>query len=317
MPSPQPQRLAAIDMTRLALSFVVVLGHAGFLKDVHVPTHAAFANGFARVVVPFFLISSGYFFASAMRDGPRLWSAKVLRLYLFWTAVFLPLVVLLGDFSLAKLGFYVLTGYAHLWYLPALLGAGLILWVVREWSAARILRLAVGFFVAGLAIQVTLNYIIGFDNLTHRNAWITLSRNFLFFGFPFVAVGYLMRREGLLSGLSNRALAGVMALGLVIIGVEALISYRVLILAGFFDLVAGAFLFTPALFEYLTRLRPRIATTGLAAMAAAIYFIHPLFVYPLEFWAGYEPIIRAPLSLCLSVLAAFLLLRFNRLIPVI
>ena len=311
------RRMPAIDIARLVLACIVVLGHADFLKDIHVPTYAAFANGFARVVVPFFLITSGFFFDALMRNGPRLWSAKVLRLYLFWTAVFLPLVVLIGDFSAAKLGFYIVTGYAHLWYLPALLGAGLVLWVVRDWSTTRILRLAGGFFVAGLAIQVTLNYVIGFDNLTHRNAWITLSRNFLFFGFPFMAAGYLLKRDQFLGSVSTPALFAIMGFGLAIIGLEALIAYRVVILGGFFDLVAGAIIFTPALFEFLTRLKPRIRTVGIGALAAAIYFIHPLFVYPLQHWVGLEPILRAPISLALSVLAAFLLIRFNRIVPVV
>ena len=310
-------RLPAVDWGRLGLAMVVVVGHAGLFKDVHIPTHAAFANGFARIVVPFFMIVSGYFFDSAMRRGPSVWSAGVLRLYLFWTAVFLPLVVLIGDFSFAKLGFYILTGYAHLWYLPALLGAGLILWVVRDWSSGRIFRLALGLFLVGFTVQYVLNYLVGFDRLTHRNGWIVLLRNFVFFGFPYMALGYLLRRGTMLDRIGTPGLIGLLALGSAVMAAEVWLNYNFLILAGYFDLIGGAFLVTPVVFLLLTRVRAIPGNRWLAPMSAAIYFIHPIFVYPLEHWIGIEPMLRAPISLVASIGASYLLLQFNKLVPVI
>lgn len=310
-------RLVAVDWGRLGLAMVVVVGHAGFLKDVHIPTHAGFANGFARIVVPFFMIVSGYFFDSAMRRGPSVWAGRVLRLYLFWTAVFLPLVVLIGEFSFLKLGFYMVTGYAHLWYLPALLGAGLILWSVRDWNSDRLFRLALGLFLIGYTIQYVLNYVVGFDRLTHHNGWIVLLRNFLFFGFPYMALGYLLRRGSFLDGMSTRRLFLLLGVGALVMALEVLLNYHFLILAGYFDLIAGAFVVTPVLFLLLTRVRGLPGGIWLAPMSAAIYFIHPIFVYPLEHWMGWEPMVRAPVSLAASLCASYLLLRFNKLVPVI
>lgn len=317
LPPLPPGRMIAVDWGRLFLAMVVVVGHAGLFIDTHVPTHAAFANGFARIVVPFFMIVSGYFFDSAMRRGPSIWAAGVLRLYVFWTAVFLPLVVLIGDFSLPKLGFYIVTGYAHLWYLPALLGAGLMLWVVRDWSSQRIFRIALGLFIIGFTIEYVLNYVIGFDQLTHRNGWIVLMRNFLFFGFPYIAMGYLLRRGTVLDRLGNGALFGLLAIGVAAMGVEVWLNYRFLILAGYFDLIAGAFIVTPVLFLLLTRIRATSGVAWLAPLSAAIYFIHPIFVYPLEHWMGVAPMLRAPISLAASIVASYLLLRFNKLVPVV
>jgi surface polysaccharide O-acyltransferase-like enzyme len=296
---------------------VVVVGHAGLFKDVHIPTHAGFANGFARIVVPFFMIVSGYFFDAAMRDGPSIWAAGVLRLYMFWTAVFLPLVVLIGDFSFIKLGFYILTGYAHLWYLPALLGAGLMLWLVRDWNSTRIFRIALGLFLIGFTIQYVLNFLVGFEQLTHRNGWIVLLRNFAFFGFPYMALGYLLRRGTALDQFRSPALLGLLALGVMIMAGEVWLNYHFLILGGYFDLIGGAFLVTPVLFLLLTRVRGIPEGRWLAPLSAAIYFIHPIFVYPLEHWMQIEPMLRAPISLVASICASYLLLRFNKLVPVI
>lgn len=317
LPSLPAGRMTAVDAGRLALAMVVVIGHAGFLWDVNIPAHALFANGFARIVVPFFMIVSGYFFDSAMRRGPSAWAASVLRLYLFWTAVFLPLVVLIGDFSLPKLGFYIVTGYAHLWYLPSLLGAGLILWAVRDWRSERLFRLALGLFLVGFTIQYVLNYIVGFDNLTHRNGWIVLLRNFLFFGFPYIALGYLLRRGTLLDGWSTRQLAGLLLAGTCLMLLETWLNYHFLILAGYFDLSAGAFVLTPVLFLMLTRMPRGGQVPWLAPMSAAIYFVHPLFVYPLQYWMDAAPMIRAPVSLVASICVSYLLLQFNRKVPVI
>jgi len=310
-------RYVALDWMRLALAMGIVFGHAGFLKDVHVPTYAAVSNGIGRIVVPFFLVSTGYFFQTVLARGITDWSARVLRLYLFWTAIFLPLVILLGEFSMAKLGFYLVTGYAHLWFLPALLGAGVLLWLVRDWPGPRLLRMAAGFFIAGIAVQYSLNYIVGFENLTHRNAWIVLSRNFLFFGFPYMAMGYLMRRDGMFLHWPPARLWAVFLAGVALIALEVWFNYGQLILAGYFDLIVGAFVATPVLVAILVRVPMAPGIVWLGPLSAAIYFVHPLFVYPLEHWAGIEPLLRAPLSLALSIVAAYALLQINRILPVI
>src|SRR5690606_9231465 len=91
-----------------------------------------------------------------------------------------------------------LFGYWHLWYLIGLLGGVLVLYFIKNQrlSDLKILLWAFLLFLTGWGIQkIELLYpnvegIIG--SIIRSNL---PSRNFLFMGFPFIALGYLISKE--------------------------------------------------------------------------------------------------------------------------
>ncbi|GGL52975.1 acyltransferase family protein [Wenxinia marina] len=291
-------RLAALDLARLVFAVVVVLAHGRLFEDVSTPLFAAFVNGPSRVVVPFFLIVSGYFFESGTRRGLRPWIGGIVRLYLVWSAIYLPLAVLIEPMPPDKTLFYLVTGYAHLWFLPALAGGGAVLWLVRGWRTWRLFVLALAAVLTGATVQYLLNYVVGTADLPHRNAWIALSRNFLFLGFPYLAFGYLLRRRPVASG---PWLWPALAAACLVIAAETWVNYRALGLGGFFDITLGAIVTTPLLLIALLRWRGAPGAAWMAPLSAALYLVHPLVLYPLFEFAHLPPRIVAPLTLALSL----------------
>lgn len=309
-------RLVAIDVARVCLALLVAGGHTVLYHGLPDTLGAALVNGMARITVPFFLIVSGAFFPR----GPerfRGWVAHVLRLYLFWTLVYLPFLVTLGAFSWPKLGFYLVTGYAHLWYLPALIGGGLMLWLVRDWPAGRVMALALGLFAAGWGVQLAENLLLDFADLRHRNAWLALPRNFLFFGFPCLALGHLIARGAIGAGMGPARLVAVLVAGLGAMGVEAMLNHDLFGPEGIFDLYLGVLLVGPALFLLMARVPVRANLPWLAPMSAAIYFVHPIFVFLLAEWAGLPLPVEVGAVLVLSVIAARGLVLLSRRVPVV
>lgn len=58
-------RNGALDVLKIAMAFIVVGMHAGFLTDISPIAAYLTANGLFRIAVPVFLLINGYFFIGA------------------------------------------------------------------------------------------------------------------------------------------------------------------------------------------------------------------------------------------------------------
>ncbi len=131
-------RNPGIEVLRFACALLVILIHTNPFRsshDIPVKMLGDFINVMARVAVPFFFLTSGYFFqkqASLDLPGQMLrFARKMLTIYLAWFAIYTAfdlywmhsqlfsmkrLLALLGFFSRPS-G----TSTRHLWFFPALL----------------------------------------------------------------------------------------------------------------------------------------------------------------------------------------------------
>ena len=139
-------RNGGIDAARLVLAVMVVMAHCASLQAISPAAHFYFNNGFARVIVPFFLLTTGYFFDRQMARGIGPWVWRVMRVYLGWTLVFLPFVLFYQEISLYRLAMTLVFGFFHLWYLPALVGGMILLYAARNLSDGILMTLAAVLF---------------------------------------------------------------------------------------------------------------------------------------------------------------------------
>lgn len=188
-------RLKGIDLVKVLMAFVVVSIH----------TTAWPLLGIRAVAVPFFFIVSGFFLFGKMTgdrsgdlDAIRAWTLRILKLYLIWTAVYLPFTVYgfiqdglswkqaLGVFArnLAFVGKNFMSW--PLWYLLALVWSGVLFYLLRAlrtpawiWLAAGAALAAVPYFLGGKPFFLKLFQ--GTDNL-------------VFTGPFYVAIGGLLRQ---------------------------------------------------------------------------------------------------------------------------
>lgn len=191
-------RQSGLDVVKCVAALLVVYIHYEGTKqgDDAFSIISQVCNGLARIAVPMFFLITGYYYPRLVERGRmgghlRKLTCLALGSSLFYIIYFLALHCWKGDawswlmglFTFRKLVRWALfncdlAGF-HLWYFYAVLYDLLILLALdrlKLWRAARPLIAAL--FLCGLALNFTDHYI-------H-------TRNFLFFGLPYVAVGRLL-----------------------------------------------------------------------------------------------------------------------------
>ena len=187
-------RLKGIDLVKVLMAFVVV--------SIHTTTWPLL--GIREVAVPYFFIVSGFFLFGKMTGDRssdlrtiRSWTLKILRLYLIWTAIYLPFTVygFLQDGlslkqSLMLFGrnlLFVGENFMSwpLWYLLAMIWSGVLVFVLRALKVPVWGMLLIGIILAALP------HYIG-DNPLFVKLFRD-SRNLAFTGPFYVVLGGLLR----------------------------------------------------------------------------------------------------------------------------
>ncbi|WP_143042455.1 acyltransferase family protein [Vibrio cholerae] len=281
------ERNISLDILKLIMACMVVGLHAGFLEDVTELGGILTVEGVFRIAVPIFLLINGYYFfdvISGCRFKP--WLKKVFLLYVVWMFVYSYCWFYLSEYSFKSiviLGLNIIMGYHHLWYMSGMIGAAIILFLLRKSSSPFLLISSFLFFVSGVAIQYLGNYHIfeggGLDKLfnllwSHRNA--------LFFSFPFMCLGFLFNKHSVVNRISFKwALLG-FSIGFFLLLTESYVNYINMNEYDGFDNYISLMLVCPMLFVFVSKVNIKGRTKEIALYSSAIYFIHPMILLSLK-----------------------------------
>lgn len=206
-----------IDVTRFICAFLVVAIHIAPFGDDEKFCWLNYGvqEYLARIAVPFFFMSSGFlFFRKIDKDSFSLERAykhvlKLGRLYIIWTLIYgyyiIEDMIYRGGVMRSTLRFvknFILVGtYLHLWYLPAVIFATLLISILlyKKFPIEKIVIVSAIFYFFGLFAQSYFGIIMPL----HKIEWlwtilriigkiINTTRDGLFEGFFFVAIGMLM-----------------------------------------------------------------------------------------------------------------------------
>ena len=206
---------AGIDLFKLIFSFFIVFIHCHPSGTLSYLT----ANGVGRLGVPFFFCAAGYFLAKKIYSAENSlagWKSigayllRIFKMYALWTVIYLPMIyvkyVLLNkwDFSRCleefKEAFFFTGSFSQLWYLPALLVAAAIVALLAKCRIhpAIIVTLGAGLFVIGMFNEAYRGLCpeglkAWFEE--HYDPIFVRTRNGLFFGTVFVAMGFLFAKK--------------------------------------------------------------------------------------------------------------------------
>ena len=217
-----------LDLFRFLSSIIIIVLHVRPFFTVSYEIDMAINNIIGRICVPFFFFISGYFAAKQEQKKPdyiRSYIRSMIPVYLLWSAVYLPWslslaapyiqqvsgllctiglptaiqnLLLLLLVPLAVIVALLYSGvYYHLWYFPALLLSMLVLrWWKRKYSLRGLLT--VSFVLLLFGATETYYGFCGqfFQSLLHYYyAVFFTTRNFLFFAFFYVTLGYWMGKQ--------------------------------------------------------------------------------------------------------------------------
>ena len=296
------------------MAFMVVGLHAAFLQDLTSFGDHILRNGVFRLAVPVFLVINGFYFWPVVQNERYLgWLRRVFILYIIWMAVYAVMWLPIGDLTptgFAKSLRISIFGYFHLWYLAGMLGAAVLLLIMRKFSSAVIGASIAATLVVGIVLDYAGNYQL-FDGSidTALNAtW--LHRNALFFSYPFFTIGYLMNKHSVgerFTKLSSGALA---VFGLLLLLAESTINYDRIESEKGFDNLVSIIILAPALFMFFTKLNVPGKTKTIAYYASSIYFVHIGVLLALNKldWGG---TITTVVTIALASAISFFVVRLN------
>lgn len=309
-------RNLTLDLLKVLLAFMVIGLHAGFLGSINQAGSFLTVNGLFRIAVPIFFVISGYYFTSISTSKLLLaWVKRVLLLYAFWMLFYAYFWFKLESFSLIeviKLIKNLVVGYFHLWYLAGMLGAGVITFFLRGKVKAGVI-ISVVCFILGVLIQYAGNYHILpipiLDKLANMNF---IHRNFLFLGFPFFYLGFLIKKEDLSSVYSNAQLWFVFILGGGLLLGESWYNYNNPLNDGGFDNYFSLILIVPALFLLVNRSKLTTENKNLALISTAIYLIHPFWLAVLNKLTMMDGTWKTLICITLSFLSSYILIYIQK-----
>lgn len=287
---------SCIDCFRLIAAILVVTIHTSPLSSFSETGDFILTRVIARVAVPFFFMTSGFFVISIYtRNTGRLkaFIKSILRIYGVAVLIYIPINIYNGYFSINDLLPNIIKDVVfdgtlyHLWYLPAAVLGGAIAWyLVKRVDYTRAFMIAFGLYLIGLfgdsyyGIAESIPVIHGFYELIFQVTDYT--RNGIFFAPVFFVLGGIIADNPKRLSLVQSLVGFAVSFGLMF--TEAVILH-------YYDLQRhdSMYLFLlPCmffLFHVLLHLRGK-RSRYIRTTALIVYIIHPMVIVGVRFVAG-------------------------------
>lgn len=310
-------REGALDLLKLALAFMVVGLHGNVLREagnlVGVPVQAVL-----RLAVPAFFLVSGLFVERMSPAQMTTWIWRLVVLYLAWSVVYVTPWLVTGQRDNVQIATTLVFGHHHLWFLTALIGAGLILHRLRNLGSAALLALAALTFGVGVGLQYAGNYHLfanaAIDDLINQ-FWVY--RNFLFFGLPFLIGGFLLSRHSDAIRFSRPTLLLTTLCGLVVLFAERAANVWLTEGRETFDLMVALPLVAVPLVLWVRSFEVSVDTRAIASIATTVYLIHVLILDWMTARGGLTETPTVIVTAGISCLVGYLFVRLRRAMPLV
>jgi hypothetical protein len=189
------------DWARFFLALMIVLAHLVLLfiqPGIRGTLYYLYANGITRAALPIFFAFSGFRIPSTITfELYKKRALRILKLFVVWQIIYsyFPIRDFLASHSVVELLENIIHGYWSLWYLAAVLFALTMLYALsKRFSRSQILLISISLYLIGYTLQILVNAGV-FDSipsLVTIYRLIGTSRNGLFFGLFFIAMGWTM-----------------------------------------------------------------------------------------------------------------------------
>jgi hypothetical protein len=260
-----------------------------------------------RIAVPIFFLINGYFFSDAIENKKvNKWIIRVFILYFVWVIFY---SFLWFKLSVKSIFISVFIGQFHLWYINAMLLSGILLCILKKMNPKNMLILIFILFSIGVLLQYIGNYNTFEPDI--RKTYIYIHRNFLFLGFPFFAIGYLIKIKKWHKRITPKQTIFLISLGALFLCIESYINfyYTKKGIDNLFSLIFTC----PFIFMYAinSNLKYNINSKNIALVSTAIYLIHPWVMNILNTIFELYPTTLSLLTVIFSLVASLIIIKIN------
>lgn len=274
----------AIDIAKFVLEILVIGIHTepfgfNFLLD----------KGFGictRLCVPFFFITSAYFFWRNTKAINQ-FLKRILLLYVIWSIIYLPFDLKeLSQMTFSQiLRWFFWNGNEHgLWYLwGTVIGFGIVHFLLKFFEPKHVLVISLFLLFAGTlksTYSTAVNQIFGIRLMNHLG-----SRNGLFYGLAYIALGMTIAKSATKGFFrSRKGLYAGFVISMLLLAVESYL-FVIVFKADSTILWMSVFPSTYFLFEILLNSKIRLNKTlshTIRKMSTLMYVSQHLFIHPLS-----------------------------------
>lgn len=203
---------STIDMMKFIASILVICIHTHPLFHIQKDVNYFFVHLITRIAVPFFFISSGFFFYKKInKEGYQIkflfkYLKRLCFIFGIWFLIYFPFSFIFPYLKLQHhqnqmiqkylFSIIYIGSFSHLWFFPALILSITLLFFLSQWIKLRILLLlSVALYLFG-TLGDTYYQLQTIKTIEIIHTWIRsefwTSRNGLFFGLPFVTIGAII-----------------------------------------------------------------------------------------------------------------------------
>ncbi|MBS3972470.1 MAG: acyltransferase family protein [Erysipelotrichia bacterium] len=288
-----PHDTRFLNIMKLLMAFFVMVVHFSPFKTIHPILHHVSIHGFPRIVVPFFFLCSGYLLSShgvISPDRLRKTLKKLVSLYLFWTLLHLPLIILeLTHFPNAEplwislpRSFFFEGSFLHLWYLLAsIIGLVIVTSLLKVFSITQVLFLSLILYIIGVLGDSYYGFSIGLrglsDLMTLLFQFIRTTRNGLFFAPIYLSLGMFIKKNPKVFSMWTLSLIFIIILGL---NTAEVLWLKGMVWAKDYNLTFTSLPLSLITFLISLQIKVNFDTTRFKEIAATLFYIH-IWVYVL------------------------------------
>lgn len=298
------ERNLRLDCLKIILSILVITVHIQPLFEENSLLGWLISNGIARIAVPCFFVISGYFIQPKIEDYKNLrrYILHLLSVYIIWSIIYLPIYY--SSIEPRSLITFAFMGFYHLWFLPALIVAIIVLALITKFIKKDIFIL-----FSGIVLFIT-GYIMEISGLPYRSFC-----NGLFFGYPFVAIGYLLYKRNILSRIKYSVLYSTLTISLLTLLLESYLGYKEYI---YHNLFLSLFILSPGLVIWgLKGIKRGILNDYIYKLPAGIYYVHILVLTLIIPLSETDNIINLPFIAIVSILLSIFITFINKQLKII
>lgn len=260
------ERNVFLDYFKIFISIFIVCSHMHPLFGYENFGGWCISNGIGRLAVPLFFIINGFYTYSKLTDyqAVKKYIKHLTLIYLVWTLIYSPFFI--TSVRVKDIVAIILTGYYHLWYMPAAIIAIILLYFVKKYIKNDYYILLLGLIL----------YIAGFI-LSHYANKIFYYRNGITIGFIFVAIGYFIKSKQLEKQFKDIHLILIICITIIALTIES--YHRFVTTQGnpFQDFLFFILILSPSLFIFVIKHPKYISDKGfINIVPSGIYFLHPI-----------------------------------------
>lgn len=320
--SNQKIKINSINYMKLVCAFLVIAIHTHPFQDINNLLHYSFSEVLVRIAVPFFFVSSGYFYIKSKCNFKK-YIKRLLITYISWSIIYLVLQIyntinihgnIMTTLKSFIKEFFIYGSYYHLWYMIALLLCIIITTVFYKIKRMKLLYiLSIILYIIGVigGAYYKLGSQIPIISNLYEFALYTQIRRYLLMGLAFFMLGYLISEFQDISKNINITITIITAILFV---VEIVIINKFELNR---DIIITFFLYPLVLQIFMLCLKYSMENINfkidVGKLSSFIYFVHPLIIFILNKFLFGETLLYF-VTCVVSILIALIFIKINKLL---